>query len=65
MAIPLRDLINKEDNMYELTCLAVKRAAFITKYGDLELEQHEYKVVSTAITQVLESRVEYFYEFSE
>lgn len=65
MAIPLSELINKEDDIYELTCVAIKRAAVITKYGDTELERHEHKVVSTAITQGLEERVEYFYEHTE
>lgn len=62
MAIPLRTLINRNDNVYEMTCVAIKRAAFITKYGDEELENHEQKIVSTSLTQVLENRVEYFFE---
>jgi len=62
VAIPLRTLINRNDNVYEMTCVAIKRAAFITKYGDEELENHEQKIVSTSLTQVLENRVEYFFE---
>lgn len=59
MAIPLDLLINKESNIYELTALAIKDAEFIAKYGDPEIEEHNGKVVSTAIAQVLEDRVKY------
>lgn len=65
VAIPLDTLINRNDNVYELTCVAIKRAALITKYGDEELDLHDSKVVSTSLTQVLEDRVEYFFEKPE
>ncbi len=65
VAIPLDTLINRDDNVYELTCVAIKRAAGITKYGDEELDMHDSKVVSAALTQVLENRVEYFFDKSE
>ena len=65
MAIPLEKLINRDDNVYELTCVAIKRAAFITKYGDEELELHDFKVVSLSLAQVLENRVEYFFDKPE
>ncbi len=65
MAIPLDILINRNDNVYEMTCVAIKRAAFITKYGDEDLEEHENKVVSASLSQVLENRVDYFFDKPE
>lgn len=65
MAIPIDILINKDSNVYELTSASIKEAAFITKYGDTEIEKHNGKVVSTAITQVLENRVKYFFNKKE
>lgn len=59
MAIPMDTLINKQGNMYELTCVTIKRAAFLTKFYDEELELHDDKIVSTSLTQVLDDRVEY------
>ncbi len=58
-------LINKQGNMYEKTCVVIKRAAFLTKFYDEELDLHDDKIVSTALTQVLEDRVEYHFEKEE
>ena len=65
MAIPLDLLINNETNVYELTALAIKDAEFIAKYGDPEIEEHNGKIVSTAVAQVLEDRVKYAIEKKE
>ena len=59
MIIPLKELINYNDNIYSLTCAIIKRAVQITITGDDDLDQNEGKVVSTAINQVLTKRVEY------
>lgn len=59
MNIPLDLLVDKETNVYELTCVAIKRAERITRTGDEEIELYNGKIVSTSIAQVLEERVEY------
>jgi DNA-directed RNA polymerase subunit omega len=57
MILPLDPLIGYEDNMYELTCAAIRRAYQITVTGDEEVEENLGKVVSTAIKQILTKKV--------
>jgi DNA-directed RNA polymerase subunit omega len=57
--LPLDLLISYEDNMYELTCAAIKRAAQINLAGDAELEENSGRVVSLAIKQILKKKIEY------
>ncbi|HDQ13191.1 MAG TPA: DNA-directed RNA polymerase subunit omega [Sediminispirochaeta sp.] len=59
MIIPLDKLIVKDSNVYEMTNAAIKRAHQLTITGDEEIEQNGGKVVSTAIAQVLNKKVEY------
>ncbi|MCF7927613.1 MAG: DNA-directed RNA polymerase subunit omega [Spirochaetales bacterium] len=59
MILPLDLLIGNDDNMYELTCAAIRRAYQLTVTGDEELEKNNGKVVSTAIKQILTNKVEY------
>lgn len=59
MIIPLKLLIGNQDNVYTLTCAAIRRAVQITMTGDEEIEKNNGKVVSTAIKQVLTKKVEY------
>jgi DNA-directed RNA polymerase subunit K/omega len=59
VSIPLNLLVDKDVNTYEVTCLSILNAAKITKNGDKEIEEHGDKVVSAAITQVLNEQVEY------
>lgn len=59
MIIPLRDLIDYNENVYSLTCAMIKRAVQITITGDDDLDENEGKVVSTAINQVLIKKVDY------
>jgi DNA-directed RNA polymerase subunit omega len=59
MIIPLDELIKTEENIYEVTCAAIRRAYQISVTGDEDLEQNQGKVVSTAIRQVLTGKVEY------
>ncbi len=59
MVLPLEQLISNTDNVYELTCAAIRRAAQITLAGDEEIPENEGKVVSTAIKQILTKKVEY------
>ena len=59
MIIPIRELIDFNDNVYSITCAIIKRAVQITITGDDDLDENEGKVVSTAINQVLTKKVEY------
>ncbi|MGM0431840.1 MAG: hypothetical protein ACQEQU_03935 [Spirochaetota bacterium] len=59
MSIPLNLLVDKDYNTYEVTCVAIKNAARLTKNGDEEIEAYGDKVVSIAIAQVLEDRIRY------
>lgn len=57
MILPL-DLLNSyEDNIYELTCAAIRRAYQITIAGDEEVDANNGKVVSVAIKQILTNKV--------
>ena len=59
MIIPIRELIDYNENVYSLTCAMIKRAVQITVTGDDDLDKNAGKVVSTAIDQVLSKKVEY------
>jgi DNA-directed RNA polymerase subunit omega len=59
MIIPLDLLVDNTDNVYEMTCAAIRRAVQITITGDEEIEEDGGKVVSTAIKQVLTKTVQY------
>lgn len=59
LSIPLDILVDKDVNTYEMTCVAIKNAAKITRNGDKDVEEHEEKVVSASLTQVLNDKVEY------
>ena len=57
MILPLDSLIGYEDNVYELTCAAIRRAFQMTVTGDEEVEENLGKVVPTAISQILTQKV--------
>ena len=59
MILPLDKLIGDDNNVYELTCAAIRRAAQITLAGDEDVDENEGKVVSTALQQILTKKVEY------
>ncbi|WP_319477125.1 DNA-directed RNA polymerase subunit omega [Marispirochaeta aestuarii] len=59
MIIPLDLLVDNTDNVYEMTCAAIRRAVQVTITGDEELEEDGGKIVSTAIKQVLTRTVQY------
>lgn len=59
MNIPLDTLIDKETNRYELTCVAIKQAEYLTRDGDESFELQDQKVVSIVLKDVLENKVEY------
>jgi len=57
MILPLDPLIGYEENIYELTCAAIRRAYQITVTGDEEVEENLGKVVPTAIGQILSKKI--------
>ncbi|MFC2821939.1 MAG: hypothetical protein ACTTJW_05280 [Sphaerochaeta sp.] len=61
MSIPLDTLIDKDVNLYEMTCVAIKEASIIAanKEAEEELENNHEKVVSAVLTKVLNDEVEY------
>lgn len=50
-------MIGYEENVYELTCAAIRRAFQITVTGDEEVDANNGKVVSTGIKQILTKKV--------
>ncbi|MGN0906577.1 MAG: hypothetical protein ACI4NM_05460 [Bullifex sp.] len=63
MSIPLDKLIDREGNIYEMTCVAIKEANIIsaTSIKD-EIEESGEKVVSHVLTQVLNDEIKYTLE---
>lgn len=59
MSIPLDVLIDKETNVYEMTCVAISLANIMVADGDQEFENNNEKVVSKVLEQVLLENVEY------
>jgi DNA-directed RNA polymerase subunit omega len=61
LSIPLDTLIDKDVNVYEMTCVAIKEAAIMTsnKETEEEIENNHEKVVSTVLAKVLNDEVEY------
>ena len=59
MIFPLEELIEYEDNMYEVTCAASRRAYQLSMLRDPEIEENEGKVVSLAAQQVFTKEIEF------
>ena len=61
MSIPLDKLIDKDVNVYEMTCVAIKEAAIVAsnKEAEEELENNHDKVVSSVLSKVLYDEIEY------
>ncbi len=61
MSIPLDTLIDKDANVYEMTCVAIKEAAIMAtnKETEEELENNHEKIVSVVLEKVLNDEVEY------
>jgi DNA-directed RNA polymerase subunit omega len=64
MIFPLERLIEYEDNMYEITCAASRRAYQLSMLRDPEIEENDGKVVSVAACQVFTQEVEFRIEES-
>jgi DNA-directed RNA polymerase subunit omega len=61
LSIPLDKLIDKDVNVYEMTCVAIKEAAIVAsnKEAEEELENNHDKVVSSVLSKVLNDEIEY------
>ncbi|MBO4279087.1 MAG: hypothetical protein LIR25_01650 [bacterium] len=70
MSIPLDKLIDKDVNVYEMTCVAIKKAEnvaaamaakreVLSEDEPVERKEEEEKVVSSVLTAVLNDEIEY------
>ncbi len=58
--IPLNELIDKEGNVYEMTCVAIKEAAIYSAIDKKkEIENAGEKIVSVVLTRALNDEIEY------
>ncbi len=59
MIIPFKELVAEKGNMYALTCAVIKRVMQLSVSGDEEIARYHGKIVSLAIKQILEKKIEY------
>ena len=61
MSIPLDTLIDKDVNVYEMTCVAIREADRVAsnKAEVEELDNNKEKIVSDVLARVLNDEVEY------
>jgi DNA-directed RNA polymerase subunit omega len=65
MIFPLEELVKCEDNMYEITCAAIRRAYQLSKLEDEQIEENYGKVIQLAARQVFRHEVRFRLEESE
>ena len=60
MSIPLNKLIDKETNVYEMTCVAIKEEnIYAATDKRKEIEKNGDKVVSVVLTRALNDEIAY------
>jgi DNA-directed RNA polymerase subunit omega len=59
MIFSLEELIEYNENMYEITCAASRRSYQLSMLKDPEIEENDGKVVSLAARQVFTREVEF------
>jgi len=59
MIFPLKDLIEYDENMYEITSAASRRAYQLSKLEDDEIKENDGKVVSLAARQIFTQEVQF------
>ncbi len=59
MIFPLKNLIDYDDNMYEITTAAARRSFQLSMLRDPEIEENDGKVVSLAARQIFTQEVEF------
>ena len=57
MVFPLEELVKYNDNIYEITVAASRRAFQMAKVEDPEIEENDGKVVSLAARQLFDDEV--------
>ncbi len=58
--IPLNELIDKETNVYEMTCVAIKEADIYAQTDKgVDIENSGEKVVSVVLARALNDEIEY------
>ncbi len=63
MIFPLKELIEFNDNIYEITCASTRRAYQLAKIQDPVLEKTSDKVVSAGASQIFKGEVDYQIEY--
>jgi DNA-directed RNA polymerase subunit omega len=59
MIFPLKELIERDDNMYEITVAASRRSYQLSMLKDPEVEENNGKVVSLAARQIFTNQVKF------
>ncbi|MDD3056896.1 MAG: hypothetical protein PHY87_06835 [Sphaerochaeta sp.] len=61
MSIPLNSLIDYEDNIYQITCVAIKEANILSNpgCGGKEIEENNGKIVSEVLTRALKGEIHF------
>jgi DNA-directed RNA polymerase subunit omega len=59
MIFPLKDLIEYDENMYEITTASSRRSYQLSMLKDPEIEDNDGKVVSLAARQIFTKEVEF------
>ena len=59
MIFPLRNLIEYDENMYEITAASSRRSYQLSMLKDPEIEDNDGKVVSLAARQIFTREVEF------
>lgn len=59
MVFPLEDLVKFNDNVYEITSAASRRAYQLAMVKDPDVDEHDGKVVSLAARQLFTNQVQY------
>lgn len=59
MIFPLEQLIKFQDNIYEITCAASRRAYQLSRIDDESVRENDDKVVPTAARQLFTDEVKY------
>ena len=63
MIFPLKELIEYDKNMYEITAAASRRSYQLSMLKDPEIEDNDGKVVSLAARQLFTQEVDFRVEF--
>ncbi len=61
MSIPLNSLIDFKDNIYQITCVAIKEANILSNpgCGGKEIEENNGKIVSEVLTRALNGEIHF------